>query len=274
MTTSALQDIIALLGCPAAGNPAQYLFERAISAAELDWRFITCDVAEADCGAALAGIRALGLRGCLLSGRLRGVALPHVASVSPSAAFAGSISLIERRADGLAGHMTDGRGMVEALRAHVDPAGRTALIVGADACGRAAALELALAGAAAIAVADPDAAATANLVEALTAVHGTRAQVVDWDDPLMVPADVAVVALTAPETVRFASETLRPELVVADAMLAGQLSAAAARAAERGCCVVDGIEIHASQAAIDFQALTGIEPDAEMLREALEEFLS
>jgi shikimate 5-dehydrogenase len=38
--------------------------------------------------------------------------------------------------------------------------------------------------------------------------------------------------------------------------------------------VVDGIEIHAAQTAIDFHSLSGIEPDAEMLREALEEFMS
>lgn len=274
MTTSALQDIIALLGCPAAGNPAQYLFERAIEAAELDWRFVTCDVAEPDCAAAIAGIRALGFRGCLLSGRLRAAALPHLASVSPSAAFAGSISLIERRPDGLAGHMTDGRGIVEALRAHVDPAGRAVLIAGADACGRAAALEFALAGAGAIVVADPDAAAAAGLVEALNAVHGTQAQAIEWAAPLAVPDHVTMVSIAPLAAVRFAPETLRPELVVADATLAGRLSAAATQAAERGCCVVDGIEIHAAQTAIDFQSLSGIEPDAELLREALEEFLS
>lgn len=44
MRNSALQDIAALLGCPAAGNPAQYLFERAIAATGLDWRFLTFDV--------------------------------------------------------------------------------------------------------------------------------------------------------------------------------------------------------------------------------------
>jgi shikimate 5-dehydrogenase len=42
----------------------------------------------------------------------------------------------------------------------------------------------------------------------------------------------------------------------------------------RGCCVVDGIEIHAAQTAIDFQTLTGLEPDIDMLRDSLEEFLS
>lgn len=274
MTSSALQEIIALLGCPAAGNPAQYLFERAIEAAELDWRFVTCDVAEADVAEAIAGVRVLGLRGCLLSGRLRSAAMPHVSITSPSAAFAGAISLIERRPDGLAGHMTDGRGIVEAVRAHGDPTGKAALVIGADACGRAASLELALAGAAAIVVADPHAAAAASLVEALTAVHGTQASTLDWAGQLAVPDHVGIVVLCPIATTRVSPESLRPDLLVADATLAGQLSAAAALAADRGCCVVDGIEIHAAQTAIEFHALTGVEPDAEMLREALEEFLS
>ena len=274
MTSSALQEIVALLGCPAAGNPAQYLFERAIEAAELDWQFVTCDVAESDVAEAISGARALGFRGCLLSGRLREAALGHVATVSPSAAFAGAISLIERRPDGLAGHMTDGRGIVEAVRAHIDPAGKTALVIGAAACGRAAALELALAGAAAIVVADPDPSAAAGLVEALAAVHGTQASTIAWVAPLAVPDHVGIVVVCSIPSVRVSLEALRPDLVVADAMLAGQLSPAAAEAAERGCCVIDGIEIHAAQTAIEFHSLSGIEPDAEMLRESLEEFLS
>lgn len=274
MTSSALQEIIALLGCPAAGNPAQYLFERAIEAAELDWQFVTCDVAEADVAEALAGTRVLGFRGCLLSGRLRTVAMPHVSILSPSAAFAGAISLIERRPDGLAGHMTEGRGIVEALRAHGDPTGKTALVVGADACGRATALELALAGVAAIVVTDPDADAAASLVEALTAVHGTQASTLEWAGPLAVPDHVGIVVLCPMAATRLSLASLRPDLMVADATLAGQLSEGASQAAARGCCVVGGIEIHAAQTAIEFHSLSGIEPDAEMLREALEEFLS
>jgi hypothetical protein len=38
--------------------------------------------------------------------------------------------------------------------------------------------------------------------------------------------------------------------------------------------VVDGIEVHATRAAIDFHTLTGLEADTDMLREALDEFLS
>jgi len=41
-----------------------------------------------------------------------------------------------------------------------------------------------------------------------------------------------------------------------------------------GCCFVDGLEIRSVQAAIDFQSLTGHAADPDMLRDALDEFLS
>ena len=274
MTSPALQEIIALLGCPAAGNPAQYLFERAIEAARLDWRFVTCDVAAEQAAVAVAGVAALGFRGCILSGPLREATLPLVATASPTAEFSGAVSLVERRPEGLAGHMTDGRGIVEALRAHVDPAGRGVLVVGADARGRAAALELALAGAGVILVCDPDEARGRALVDSLTAVHAADATTVAWQSTIEVPDHAGVVVLAPTPGQRPALAGLRKDLVVADAVLAGQLSPTAALAADHGCCVVDGIEIHAAQAAIDFHTLAGVEPDAEMLREALEEFLS
>lgn len=274
MKSPALQEIIALLGCPAAGNPAQYLFERAIAAADLDWRFVTCDVAAGDVAAAIAGVGVLGFRGCVLSGPLREAAVPLVAAASPTATFSGAVSLIEQRPEGLAGHMTDGRGIVEALRAHVDPAGKTTLIVGADACGRAAALELALAGAGGLLVCDPQPERALALVDALTGVHAAEAATLDWQATLALPDHVGIVVLAALDGHRLAFTGLRREVFVADAVLAGQLSSTADQAAAQGCCVVDGIEIHAAQTAIDFHALSGVEPDADMLREALEEFLS
>ena len=100
MTSPALQEIIALLGCPAAGNPAQYLCERALAEAGLDWRFLTLEVAHDRIAAALAGIDAMGFRGCILSGPLRGLATAHVAAVSPTATFSRAVSLVERQPTG------------------------------------------------------------------------------------------------------------------------------------------------------------------------------
>jgi shikimate dehydrogenase len=148
------------------------------------------------------------------------------------------------------------------------------LVIGADACGRAAALELALAGATRLVICDPDTERSRSLAEALTSVHAADAGVADWQAGVVVPADVGIVVLSSLGGQGAVVSGLRPDLVVADALLAGGLSPVAALAASAGCCVVDGIEIHAAQTAIDFQTLTGLEPDIDMLRDSLEEFLS
>jgi shikimate 5-dehydrogenase len=67
---------------------------------------------------------------------------------------------------------------------------------------------------------------------------------------------------------------LRPDLVVADLALVSQPAPVVTAARAAGACVIDGLEIHCERTAIDFHTLTGIEPDTEMLRDALDEFFS
>jgi shikimate dehydrogenase len=276
MANPALQDIVAVLGWPAAGNPGQYLFERAAAAAALDCRCLSVDVDPARLADALAGVAAMGFRGCLLAGPLRAAALPLVAERTPAAAFAEAATLLDCGAAGLTAHMTDGRGAVEALRSHVDPAGARALVVGAGATGRAVALELALAGAAGIVVCDRDPVRSAALEEAVAALGRAAAGRLDAAAGVSVPADVeiVVVALPAGAADSAALADLRPDLVVAETALVAQPSPLARLVAAAGACLVDGLEVHAARTAIDFQTLTGAEADADLLREALDEFLA
>lgn len=274
MTSPALQEIIALLGCPAAGNPAQYLAERALAEAGLDWRFLTLDVGPDRIAAALAGVDALGFRGCVLSGPLRGLAAAHVATLSPTATFSRAVSLVERQPTGLVGHMTDGRGLLEAVRSHADPAGEGVLIVGAGPTARATALELSLAGAATILICNrtPDAAAT--LVDALSGVDGALASVLPWQPEIVVPEEVGIVISAVPAEARPAFAGLRKDHVVADFALVPQPSPVVAAARHHGACAIDGLEIHCAKTAIDFHTWTGIEPDTDLLRELLDEYLN
>ncbi|MFM1997998.1 MAG: Shikimate dehydrogenase [Planctomycetota bacterium] len=277
MTSPALQEVVALLGCPAAGNPAQYLFERLIAAAGLDWQFVTLDVPPEHLDAAIRGVAALGLRGCLLSGPLRAAALGAVASASPAATFSGAVSLIERQPAGPAGHMTDGRGVVEALRSHIDPAGAVVLVVGAGAAARATALELSLARAAEILVCDRTPERAESLVAALSAMDAAPAAVLPFTAEVVVPDRVGIVVSAVPAVgpkPAVPLTGLRPDLVVADLALVSQPAPVVSAARAAGACVVDGIEIHCERTAIDFHALTGLEADTELLREALDEFLS
>ena len=276
MTSPALQEVVALLGCPAAGNPAQYLFERMIAAAGLDWRFVTFEVAADRVDAAVAGVAAMGFRGCLLSGPLRGPALSAMATASPAATFTGAVGLAERQPGGLAGHMTDGRGLLESLRTHVDPTDVPVLLVGAGAAGRATALELALARAGEIVVCDRDPKRADALVLALAGVAAVPATALAWEPALAIPPRVGIVVSAVPAGVRppVALGGFRADLVVADLALGCQPTPLVAAARAGGCCVIDGLEIHCARTAIDFHTLTGIDPDTEMIREALDEFLS
>jgi shikimate dehydrogenase len=275
MSGGVVQDIVALFGAPAAGNPAQYLFERAIEAAGLDCRFISCEVEPGRLGEALTGAEAMGFRGCLLAGGLRAAVLPAV-EPSAAAAFAEAASLLERGSRGWLGHMTDGRGLVEALRTHVDPAGRRVVLLGAGPTARAIALELALAGAAGLVICDPDAMRAADLVAAVTALDVT-ADAVPGDWPaIVIPADAGIV-ISTPRGAGVAPPVfadLRPDLVVAEMTLAAEPAAVGRQALAAGACLVDGLEIHAARVGIDFLQLTGTPADPDVLREALDEFLA
>jgi shikimate dehydrogenase len=269
MTSSALEEIIAVLGAPAAGNPAQYLFERAFQAAGLEWQIITCDVVPERIAEAVAGAAAMGFRGCLLAGPLRKAVLPLTASASPTAQFAGGVGLLERAGEGFTGHMTDGRGVIEALRAHIDPSGKNLLVLGAGLTARAVALELALAGVERIAVAALQADLAVKLVDDLARIHSRPVELVPWSEQILVAADVGIVVRATDANVPL--DDLRGEIVFADL---DPEAGAPPEATAANCCFVDGQEIRAVQAAIDFQSLTGLTTDPDMLREALDEFLS
>lgn len=276
MTSPALQEIVALLGCPAAGNPAQYLFERAIEAAGIDWRFVTFDVDPARIGEAIAGVSALGLRGCILAGPLQEAAAAFMATMTPSATFSGGVSLVDRQPEGLVGHMTDGRGVVESLRSHIDPASTHVLILGGGPVARATALELALARCPGIVVCDSQTDRAEATVAAINGLDDAAATMLPWQPTLEIPAAVGIIVSVLAAD---GSESppgligLRGDLVVADLPLVPQPSPLIALAAAAGACTIDGLEIHAEKMAIDFQSWTGTKPDTDMLREALDEFL-
>ena len=277
MTSPALQEVVALFGCPAAGNPAQYLFERMIASAGLDWQFVTLDVQPERIAEAIAGVAAMGFRGCLLSGPLRAAALPTVASASPAATFAGAVGLIDRQPTGLTGHMTDGRGVLEALRLHTDPAEAHVLVIGAGAAARATALELSLARAAEIIICDRTPEQAASLVDALTTLAAAPASAIPWEAAIAIPERVGIVVTAVPADGPRSVVTLsglRQDLVVADLALVSQPAPVVTHARGAGACVIDGLEIHCARTAIDFHMLTGVETDTEMLRDALDEFFS
>ena len=68
-------------------------------------------------------------------------------------------------------------------------------------------------------------------------------------------------------------ETLEASMVVADVIFNPPQTRLLRDAAERGCRVLDGLGMLVNQAVIGYRIWTGVDPDASVMREALEEYL-
>ena len=276
MINPALQEVIAVLGHPAAGNPAQFLFERVVAHDSLDWRFLTLEVAPDRLAEALAGVSALGFAGCMLAGPLTEPAVGLTTSVSPAAQFAGGCNLLERSKDGqLVGHLTLGRGALDSICLHADPLKTHSLILGTNLLARSLALELTLAGAPGITIVDPWDHQASVLAEAINAVEGGNASAAE-DELGSMDENVGIVIATEdnrPIPADFLLPELREDIVVVDTSLDPKASATLKAATNANSCKIDGLEVTACIMALNFRNLTGIETDTGSLREALDEFL-
>jgi shikimate dehydrogenase len=280
MTNSAVQPLLALLVYPASGNPLQYMVEQAIVRLDLDWRFLTFEVTPENLADAVRGLRALGFRGAQCASPHKQAIVPLLDRVTDTAAMVGSVNFIYREENALIGDNTQGRAVVQSIRASRDLAGKHVVLLGAGQIARATAIELATASVAGITIVNRTENHAAELAALLAEKFSTTATTVAWQEDYVVPpeADVLIHAtslahgeenIPLPLTV----DSLRPELLVVDATANTPCTWLLDEARRRDCATLDGLTICIEQVATAFHAWTGIDADRELLREAAEEFL-
>jgi shikimate 5-dehydrogenase len=136
-----------------------------------------------------------------------------------------------------------------------------------------------LAGVPEIIVADPWHDGGDSMVQAIVGIEGGQASLLPTETDeteLLIPERAGLVVVAAdqqPFPIARDLTGLREDLVVVDTSLAPKASPVLEAAAAARACRVDGLEVATAILAIDFQRLTGIEADTELLRDALDEFL-
>jgi shikimate dehydrogenase len=281
MTASSLQEIVCCMGQPVAGNPTQFMMERAFAAAGLDWRYLTLEVPSAKLADAMRGMRAMGFKGANFTIPHKVAVLQYLDELSPAAELMGAVNCANRVGDKLVGENTDGKGFVQSLRETGDPAGKKVVILGAGGAARAIAVELGLAGVSDITIVNRSAARGEELVGVLRDRVRVQAQFAALHGDYEVPADAAIFINAtsiglgdAKARVPVAAGSLRPELIVADVVFNPPETWLIRTAADRGCRTLDGLGMLVNQAVIAFKIWTGTEPSAGLMHDALEEFLS
>lgn len=278
--SDSIQEIVCCMGQPVAGNPTQYIMEKAFVAAGVDWRYLTLEVPAENLSDAVGGLRAMGFRGGNFTIPHKIAVIPLLDSLSEAAELMGAVNCVNHVEGKLIGENTDGKGFVQSLREVTDPAEKKVTILGAGGAARAIAVELGLAGAAEITIVNRTAERGQTLVDLLNQRVKVKSNllVLDGDHQVEAATDVVINATSiglgdADARVPLDVESLTAEMVVADVIFNPPATRLMRDAAERGCRTLDGLGMLVNQAVIGFKIWTGVDPSADVMREALEEFL-
>ncbi len=140
---SARTKVCAVIGDPVEHSLSPQLHNAAFQARGLDFVYVACHVARGDAARAVAGVRALGLRGVSVTIPHKLDVIAHLDAIDETARLMGSVNTIVSERGVLTGYSTDGQGALRALAAEgVDPAGRRVLVLGSGGAARAIAFTL------------------------------------------------------------------------------------------------------------------------------------
>jgi len=273
------QELTSLFGKPVAENPTQVMIEAAYRHHNLDWRYLTIEVEPEDLEDAVRGMRAMNFRGgnCTIPHKVE--IIRYMDRLGESAALMGAVNCIVREGNELVGRNTDGKGFLSSLKELTDPSGKNIVMFGAGGAARAIGVELSLAGARHITLVNRSANRGETLVRLLNEKTAVRAEFVKWEGDYNVPegTDVIINATSIglfPDVnarLPINPDSLKKEMIVADVIPNPPNTRLVLDAREKGCRVIDGLGMLVAQGVIGFEYWTGIRPDANVMRNALEE---
>lgn len=281
MPDSAIQDIVCCFGNPMAGNPTQFVMQRALADLRLDWRCLTLEVATEDLEDAVRGIRAFGFKGASLDLPHKVAVVPYLDQLTESAEKVGAVNCIYRVDDQLVGENTDGPAFLQSLKNVVGEIDQQRiLLLGAGGTARSIAVELAGAGIADLRIAAGSADQAQAVVERVDEQVPASVQVFSSDAPLEIDEDIDILInatsighLDPDAEIPLKTDTIQPALLVADVVVNPPRTWLLREAEARGCTVFNGLDMFVNQAILNFKIWCGRDPNPAVMREAVEEFL-
>ncbi|MCC6493647.1 MAG: shikimate dehydrogenase [Pirellulales bacterium] len=282
----AQQDVCCLMGDPVAENPTHYMLEKAFTVANLDWRFLTFEVAAADFEAALRGVRIFEFRGVMLAAPHRGEVHRFLESATDVARLSGQVNCLALKNGELRGHNTEGPALRALAEGSIALKGLRAVVLGCGRTGKSIAAELALAGAASIELVSIQPEQAEPLAAALKGDPQTaevELKVTPWPEQggsIRVSEDCRLLVNATPVgrndsnvALPLDVAALPAEALAVDMVYNPPLTRLLRDGRKRGLKTIDGLTLLVEQAALAFKIWTGRQPDRDAMREAVEEFL-
>ena len=262
-------ETYALFGNPVGHSLSPLMHNAAYEQMGIDARYLSFCVNDA--AEAVAGIRAMGIRGASVTLPFKSAILRHLDGVDGSARTIGAVNTVTNRGGRLWGHNTDWLGLVESLRECTEIGGRNFVILGTGGTARAAVFGIQREGGIPWVAGRSIAKAEALAAEfrcpslALGEIGNVRAECLINTTPVGM----------FPET---DSSPVGPDILsrfglVVDVIYNPPETRLLREAREAGCAVLSGVGMFVRQGAGQIRLWTGMEPPLARMRAAVMERL-
>lgn len=272
-----LSDLTGSFSTSSAQNPTVAIMEAAYAAADMDVRYINCEVPPERLADAVRGAIGMGWLGFNCSIPHKEAILEYLDELAPSARIIGAVNTVINNDGHLTGENTDGQGFVEALRTVRDPRDAQLVIFGAGGAARAIAVESALAGAASITIVNR----TIERGEQLAAlVDGNTPASANFDPwtPGYRIAEGSTIVINATSlgfhpnadaTLDVDTSSFAADMVVADVVANPPMTMWLQAADAAGCTTLTGLGMLVNQALVNARLWTGRTLDGSVMHQAL-----
>ena len=270
MRSRSFTGFAGVIGWPLEHTLSPVIHNAAFRSVGIDWVYLGWPVPPESLGAAIAGLRALGVMGVNVTMPHKEAVLEHCDEVSGDARDVGAVNTIQHIGGRLIGHNTDVDGFREFLLsdAGVDVTGRSALVLGAGGAARAVVKALADLGAGEISIAARRAEQVANIVP----LGAGSAVALPWDEAVANVGRADVIVNATPLGTgggdALSDPSFRSGQVVVDFVYDPPNTALVERAREQGAEAWGGIGMLVHQAASSFRIWTGQDPALEVMSAA------
>jgi len=250
------------------------VFNQVMKGAGMNGSYVPFMVKPDKIAEAIKSLRALNIAGANVAAPYKEKIAPHMDSVSESAEIIGAINTIARNGEKLKGYNTNAIGLMETLEEiQCDPAGKTALVLGAGGAAKAAVFVLNWLKAGHIFVASQN---ELNARQVAARVRGdflTTDQLIDRDIPINILINATTVSSPeeSPELAEIAEKLKLPECELILDLNYGRIQNFwQDKAQKTGILFQDGLLPLIHQARNSLSLWTGIEIKTEEFKKALE----
>ena len=261
--------VAGIIGWPVDASRSPAIHNAAFAAAGLDWIYVAFPVRPEDVGSALAGMRGLGIAGLNVTMPHKQAVIPHLDALTNDVERVGAVNTIVPDGTRLIGTNTDGPGFMRFLDrdAGVSPSGLSALILGAGGAARGVAAAMADAG-----ITVTVTARRPEQADEVAAVSG--AKTASWEGRVEAAVDAGLIVNATPigrddASAPLPADAIRKGQTVVDLIYHPAETELVRIAAQRGARAFNGMGMLLHQAALAFEAWTGVDAPFEAMAAAV-----